>query len=92
VKAMTRRGFLVGTGLTSLAAAATSAAARLRSAATAATPALRPEARGGSSVLCARCGSQEHAMLDPRCPGGDAAAAARQVAARSRAGGREAPT
>lgn len=80
--AMTRRGFLTAAGLASVAHAGVGALSPLKAAAAAATPALRPDARGGSASVCASCGAEDHATLDPRCPEAASARAARQAAAR----------
>jgi hypothetical protein len=83
---MTRRGFVLAAGLGSLARAVASAVRPLKAAAAAAAPGLRPDPRGSSAHVCARCGAPDHDALDLRCPEGSDAAIARQAAARRMAG------
>jgi len=81
----TRRRFVFAAGIVSLAGLAAAAARKLEPAAVAAAPALRPAARGSSAGLCARCGAQDHATLDPSCPDGFETREALQSVARRRA-------
>lgn len=84
--ATTRRRFVLGAGLVSLAGLAAAAARKLEPAAVAVAPMLRPAARGSSAGLCARCGALDHRTLDPSCPDGLETRIALQSGAPRRAG------
>ena len=88
--AMTRRGFVVASGLALLGALTARSARGLDAAQAAAAPALRPAPLGTSAGRCARCGSPAHTTLDAECAEGAAAKHAVQGSARRltrRAGG-----
>jgi hypothetical protein len=65
--ALTRRGFVVASGLAALGALAARSAKGLEAAEAAAAPALRPASLGTSAGRCAHCGSLTHSTLDPVC-------------------------
>jgi hypothetical protein len=66
--AMTRRTFVVASGLSVLGALTARAARGLEAAEAAATPVLRPASLGSSAGRCAHCGSPAHSTLDAGCP------------------------
>ena len=65
--AMTRRGFVVASGLALLGALTARSARGLEAAQAAAAPALRPAPLGRSAGRCAYCGSLAHSTLEPAC-------------------------
>jgi hypothetical protein len=60
----TRRGFLIGM----LAVPAVAVGAGAMGVARRGIAAMRPAARGTTSLTCAQCGADGHTMLDPGCP------------------------
>lgn len=81
--AMTRRGFVVASGLALLGALTARSARGLDAAQAAAAPALRPAPLGTSAGRCARCGSPAHATLDGVCDEGAESRRAVQASARA---------
>ncbi len=80
--AVTRRVFVVASGLTALGALAARVAGKVDPAIAAAAPVLRPGSVGRSAGRCARCGSLAHTTLDAACPEAVASKQAVQAAAR----------
>jgi hypothetical protein len=66
--AMTRRAFVVASGLAVLGALTARSARGLDAAEAAAAPVLRPASLGTSAGRCAHCGSPAHSTLDAGCP------------------------
>jgi hypothetical protein len=80
--AMTRRGFVVASGLALLGALTARSARGLEAAEAAAAPVLRPAALGTSAGRCSHCGSLAHSTLDPACRQAAETRRALQVSAR----------